>query len=173
MTASTILNADVSSALHMFEVLKTSTLDVFGTMMNMELEEKRPLDGDALRPQSNVVGQIGFGGSRSGLVVFYATFEGAQVITRALLCMGEQDVPSRDEVADAIGELTNMVAGSFRTRMATEGDAWAISIPTVTMGSDFYMRPLTDGRRTMLPFRMGDHEICVELVVTTARPRRA
>ena len=56
--------------------------------------------------------------------------------------------------------------------MANEGDAWAISIPTVTMGSDFYMTPLTDGRRTMLPFRMGDHEIFVELVITT-KVRRA
>ena len=74
---------------------------------------------------------------------------------------------------DAIGEITNMVAGSFRTRMATDGDAWAISIPTVTMGSDFYMTALTDGRRTLLPFKMGEHEIYVELVVTTSRARRA
>jgi hypothetical protein len=40
------------------------------------------------------------------------------------------------------------------------------------MGSDFYMTPLTDGRRTMLPFRMGEHEIFVELVIT-GRTRRA
>ncbi len=155
----------------MIEILKASLLDVFGTMMGMTLEEKLPLDGDALRPQSNVVGQIGFGGSRSGLVVFYATFAGAGAITRALLCMGEDDAPSRPEIADAIGEITNMIAGSFRTRMATEGDAWAISIPTVTMGSDFYMTPLADGRRTLLPFRMGDHEVCVELVVGTTVAR--
>jgi hypothetical protein len=52
------------------------------------------------------------------------------------------------------------------TRMA-EGDAWAISIPTVNMGSDFNMTPLTNGRRTRLPFRMDDHEFFVALVVTT------
>ncbi len=157
---------DEQSTHPMIEVLKASLLDVFGTMMGMTLDEKLPLDGDALRPQSNVVSQIGFGGSRSGLVVFYATFDGAAAITRALLCMGDDDQPSRPEIADAVGEITNMIAGSFRTRMATEGDAWAISIPTVTMGSDFYMTPLANGRRTLLPFRMGDHEVCLELVVS-------
>lgn len=156
----------------MIETLRACTHDVFGTMVGTALDEGTPLAGDALRPHSNVVGQIGFGGSRSGLVVFYATFDGAARITRALLGLDEGDEPSRAEIADAIGEITNMVAGSFRTRMATDGDAWAISIPTVTMGSDFYMTPLTDGRRTMLPFHMGEHEIFVELVVTT-RARRA
>lgn len=169
--ASPAAAVDAQSTLPMIETLRACTHDVFGTMVGTSLVEGTPLDGDALRPQSNVVGTIGFGGSRSGLVVFYATFDGAAVMTRALLGMAEADEPSRAEIADAIGEITNMVAGSFRTRMATDGDAWAISIPTVTMGSDFYMTPLTDGRRTMLPFRMGDHEIFVELVITT-RVRR-
>lgn len=165
--------ADPASTAPMIETLRACTHDVFGTMVGTTLAEGHPLGGDALRPQSNVVGQIGFGGSRSGLVVFYTTFAGATFITRALLGMDGQDTPSQPDIADAIGEITNMVAGSFRTRMATDGDAWAISIPTVTMGSDFYMTALTDGRRTLLPFTMGEHEIFVELVVTTSRARRA
>jgi chemotaxis protein CheX len=152
--------------------LRACTHDVFVTMVGTALAEGTPLAGDARRPQSNVVGQIGFGGSSSGLVVFYATFAGAEAITCALLGMDAATAPSKPEVADAIGEITNMIAGSFRTRMATDGDAWAISIPTVTMGSDFYMTPLTDGRRTMVPFHMGKHEIFVELVITT-KVRRA
>ena len=161
---------DSQASLPMIETLRACTHDVFGTMVGTTLAEGTPLHGDALRPHSNVVGQIGFGGSRSGLVVFYATFDGAKTITRALLGVDDGD-PSKPEIADAIGEITNMIAGSFRTRMASEGDAWAISIPTVTMGSDFYMTPLTDGRRTMLPFRMDGHEIFVELVVTSRVPR--
>ena len=66
-----------------------------------------------------------------------------------MLGMEPDDV--NGEIPDAIGEITNMVAGSFRTRMATEGDAWAISVPTVTMGSDFYIKPMTNGRRVLLP----------------------
>lgn len=156
----------------LIETLRACTHDVFGTMVGTTLAEGTPLDGEALRPQSNVVGQIGFGGSSSGLVVFYATFAGARAITCGLLGMPASDEPSTADVADAIGEITNMIAGSFRTRMATDGDAWAISIPTVTMGSDFYMTALSNGRRTMLPFRMDGHEIFVELVITP-KVRRA
>ena len=170
--ASPAAAVDPQSTLPMIETLRACTHDVFATMVGTQLDEGTPLAGDALRPQSNVVGQIGFGGSRSGLVAFHATFEGAASITRTLLGLDGADGPTRPELADAIGEITNMIAGSFRTRMASEGDAWAISIPTVTMGSDFSMTALTDGRRTMLPFRMGPHEIFVELVVTT-RVRRS
>ena len=170
--ASPAPSVDSQSTQSLIETLRACTHDVFDTMVGSALAEGTPLAGDALRPHSNVVGQIGFGGSRCGLVVFYTTSAGAAVITRSLLCMSDNEEPSKAEVADAIGEITNMIAGSFRTRMATDGDAWAISIPTVTMGSDFYMTPLSDGRRTMLPFRMGDHEIFVELVITT-KVRRA
>jgi chemotaxis protein CheX len=163
---------DPQAAPPLIATLRACAHDVFGTMVGTTLAEGTPLDGDALRPHGNVVGQIGFGGSSSGLVVFYATFAGARAITRALLGMAPTDDPSPPDVADAIGEITNMIAGSFRTRMATEGDAWMISIPTVTMGSNFYMTALTDGRRTMLPFRMDEHEIFVELVITT-KVRRA
>ncbi len=69
-------------------------------------------------------------------------------------------------MADAIGEVTNMIAGSFRTKMAAQGQAWAISVPTVTVGSDFYIKPLVNGRRVLLPFKMGeDHEVFVELIM--------
>ena len=163
--------AGVQPALTMIETLRDCTHTVFATMVGTTLEERTPLDGDALRPHCNVVGTVGFGGSRSGLVVFYATFDAARHITQTLLALDAGNDPSHAEVADAIGEITNMIAGSFRTRMTTDGDLWAISIPTVTMGSDFYITSLTDGSRTVLPFRMHNHELFVELVITTRTAR--
>ena len=76
--------------------------------------------------------------------------------------------------ADAIGEITNMIAGSFRTHMAANGDAWAITVPTVTIGSDFYIKPLTNGHRVLIPFGMEGHEVFVELILTEppVDPRR-
>ena len=51
---------------------------------------------------------------------------------------------TRKALPDAVGEVTNMIAGAFRTRMAAFQDAWAISVPTVTVGSDFYIKPISD-----------------------------
>lgn len=153
------------------ELLAECARDVFATMVGRPLTDKSPVEGEALRPASNVVGIVGFTGTYSGLVVFYTTLEAAREITARLVGMDDPSASSRDEVADAIGEVTNMIAGSFRTRMAGDGDAWAITVPTVTMGSDFYIKPMTSGRRALLPFRMGSCEVLVELIASKRRAR--
>jgi hypothetical protein len=47
-----------------------------------------------------------------------------------------------------------------------QGEAWAISVPTVTVGSDFYTKFVSDVQRVLCPFRMGETEVLVELIVT-------
>jgi chemotaxis protein CheX len=101
-------------------------------------------------------------------VAFYSTMDAAKEIAGAMLGLDPSQV--NGEVPDAIGEITNMIAGSFRTKMAAEGDAWAISVPTVTLGSDFYIKPMVTGQRVLVPFRMGDAEVFVELILMR-RPR--
>lgn len=147
----------------MIQKLVESTNEVFETMVFRTLESGVPIEGEALRPRSNVVGTVGFAGSRSGLVAFYSTLDTANSIAGSMLGIDPAQVDG--EMADAIGEITNMIAGSFRTKMAKEGDVWAISIPTVTVGSDFYTKYVTDVRRVLCPFRMQDEEIFVELIV--------
>ena len=150
---------------HLAETLSACARDVFETMVGRMLDERTPRP-DPVCPAGNIVGTVGFTGSSAGLVVFQTSYEAARAITASLLGSDEEDASSRDDVIDAIGEVTNMIAGSFRTRLAIEGDAWAITVPTVTLGSDFYMTPVTTGRRTVLPFVMDDQDVFVELVLT-------
>lgn len=139
--------------------------DVFETMVGRPLTQVHPARGDAPRPTGNIVGTIGFTGSSAGLVAFYTTYEAAREITSGLLGFGEPGTATRDEVVDAIGEVTNMIAGSFRTRLASHGDPWAIATPTVTLGSDFCITPVRSVQRTVLPFRMDRYEVSVELIL--------
>jgi chemotaxis protein CheX len=147
------------------EELTAATRDVFKTMVFQEVEASSPVTGDALRPGANVVGTVAFAGKTSGLVVFYSTMDTAQMITASML--GIEPASVNGELHDAIGELTNMIAGSFRTRMAhAKGETWAISVPTVTVGSDFYTKYVSDVQRVLCPFRMNTAELFVELIVT-------
>jgi chemotaxis protein CheX len=145
------------------ETLQQATEEVFETMVFKSLAAALPIEGDALRPASNVVGTVGFVGTASGLVAFYSTLDGARDIAGSMLGMEPAQV--NGEMADAIGEITNMIAGSFRTRMAAQGGTWAITVPTVTVGSDFYIKPHVQGRRVLIPFKMEGHEIFVELIL--------
>ena len=153
----------MSLSTHVTQLIEATT-EVFETMVFRQLYTGTPIEGEALRPQSNVVVSVSFAGPQCGTVVFYATLDTARSITAAMLGMPTAQV--NGEVPDAIGEITNMIAGSFRTRMADRtGGAWALSIPTVIMGSDFYTKYVSDVRRVLCPFQMDDGEIFVELIV--------
>jgi chemotaxis protein CheX len=151
--------------------LTAATRDVFRTMVFQEVEvASPPTAGEALKPGANVVGTVAFAGRTAGLVVFYSTLDTAQVITASML--GIEPSRVNGELHDAIGELTNMIAGSFRTRMAhARGETWAISVPTVTVGSDFYTKYVSDVQRVLCPFRMKKAELFVELIVTRSAAR--
>lgn len=144
------------------EHLVQATHEVFATMLCWTLTTGTPLEGEALRPRSNVVGTVSFAGAENGLVAFYSTTSTASAIAETLL---GGPAGSPEEIADAIGEVTNMIAGTFRNYMMAGGGAWAISIPTVTLGSDFYTRYVSDVRRTLCPFTIGEQEVFVELIL--------
>ena len=148
----------------LIDQLAKATEEVFETMVFKKLTKGSPIEGDALRPRSNVVGLVGFGGSLSGLVAFYTTIDAAQEIAGSMLGMPAADV--NGEMPDAIGEVTNMIAGGFRLKLAEKGETLAISIPSVTVGSDFYTKYASDVQRILCPFRMDENEICVEPILT-------
>ncbi len=145
------------------DMLIDSTRDVFEKMILRDLSFGIPIEGDALRPRSNVVATVSFAGSESGVVVFYSTIDAANEIAGSLLGMEPAEV--NGEMPDAIGEVANMIAGAFRTRMTEAGHPWVISIPTVTVGSDFYTKYVSDVRRILCPFQMGEKEVFVELIM--------
>ena len=142
--------------------LIAATREVFEKMVRTSLVTGEPIEGDALRPASNVVGAVSFTGSRNGIVAFYATFDSARRIASSLL---NTPVDGREQIGDAVGELTNMIAGTFRNHMMTDGSIWAISIPAVTIGSDFYTKYVSDVRRVLCPFRAWEDEMFVEVIL--------
>jgi chemotaxis protein CheX len=131
-------------------------------MIFRQLKAGATVWGHATRPKSQIVGTVGFAGSSTGLVAFHISIEAARDITSAMLGIeiDEEGLP------DAVGEVTNMIAGAFRTRMAAFQDAWAISVPTVTIGTDFYIKPISTGDRVIVAFHMDTHELFVELIIT-------
>jgi chemotaxis protein CheX len=139
-----------------------STREVFEKMILRTLTSGIPIEGDALRPRSNVVATVSFAGTESGIVAFYSTTDTACEIAGALLGMDASEV--NGDMPDAIGEVANMIAGALRTKMTDSGAPCAISIPTVTVGSDFYTKYVSDVRRVLCPFKMNEQEIFVELI---------
>ncbi|NOT24523.1 MAG: chemotaxis protein CheX [Acidobacteria bacterium] len=149
----------------MVDALVRSALDVFATMVALPLVAGVPTISDA-RPPANVIGTVGFAGSISGLVSFCGTRVASLEITAALLGSSVDAVAG--DLPDAIGEVANMIAGSFRTKMSHSEDRWAITMPVVTIGEDFLQKYSSSAVRVICPLTMGTHQLFVELVLQPA-----
>lgn len=146
-----------------------ATIDVFGTMLGRQVDTGDPVIGQA-PPRTSVVSTVGFAGSNSGLVTLGCSRDAAREITASLLQLDPSEVDA--ELADAMGEMTNMIAGQFRNRMS--GDTgWALTTPFSTIGSDFNTVYAAGTRRVVCPFSMGSHLLFVELVLQPEARRPA
>ena len=121
----------------MFTII-SATQDTFKSYMNIDLlcgkVEKRvvPIDSD-------VTGIVGVAGDRVGYIIIATDKKTAQYVAKELLMVDEAD---EDCIRDAVGELTNNIAGVFKTKyheyygnvalglpLVISGKLWAISEP--------------------------------------------
>ena len=144
--------------------LMTSTEEVFETMVFKPLVRLPPVDGETERKGPNVVATVAFAGHRRGLVAIHSSIDAARNIACAMLGIPENEI--NGEIPDAMGEVANMVAGTFRNKLAAVEPASAIAVPTVTIGSDFSTKYLSAVRRARCPFEMEGQPIAVELILT-------
>jgi chemotaxis protein CheX len=149
---------------HVLSILIVATEEVFETMVFKPLTAGAPIDGHAAKAKSQVVATVAFAGHRRGLVSFHSSLATANDIAAAMLGVPAESV--NGEMPDAMGEIANMIAGSFRTKLAAVEPASAIAVPTVTIGSDFSTRYGAHVKRVLCPFEMGDQPVCVELILT-------
>jgi chemotaxis protein CheX len=105
-------------------------LSVFSTMLNWELTRGQPFVKDSFQPMYEVSGIIGLSGKAKGTVVLSLGRDAALLATEALL--GERPTSINAEVTDAVGELTNMIAGNAKAQL--EQYSLNVSLPTVITG---------------------------------------
>jgi chemotaxis protein CheX len=146
----------------MIPLVLDATSEVFATMVFVELERGTPIVGSA-QPVATVVGTVNFLGSVSGTVSFYSSDAAAREIVGAML--GIEPAEAGAEVADTVGEITNMIAGTFRGKLTQAGETLMITPPSVTVGTDFRAQHFNVAARVLCPFRMRGQDLFVELIL--------
>jgi chemotaxis protein CheX len=81
---------------------------------------------------------VGLAGTLCGMVTIQCSSASASKL--ASLLLGTDAASNRSMIADAMGELCNMVAGNFKAKLSPLSDHWMMSIPTVIMGDDYVMK---------------------------------
>jgi len=113
----------------MFTIM-SATQDVFKSYMDIDLlagkVEKKvdPVDSD-------VTGIVGIAGDRVGYIIIATDKASAQRVAKELLMVEEAD---EECIRDAMGELTNNIAGMFKTKYHQQYGSVALGLPLVVSG---------------------------------------
>jgi chemotaxis protein CheX len=108
-------------------------------------------------------GIIGFSGAVVGTVVVSFQKQAAERIVEAFAkCAIPADTP---DFADALGELTNMIAGAAKKEFGTKA---SISVPTVVMGAGHVIARPHDVPCVSVPCTAAGASFAVELSIRTA-----
>ena len=66
---------------------------------------------------------------------------------------GEEMTEVNAEIADAVGELTNMISGQARKELEEIGKKYQAAIPTVVTGKNHKLESMTKGPKIAIPFK--------------------
>jgi chemotaxis protein CheX len=110
--------------------------DVFVNMVGVEDLLHLPIQIDVTTHFTEcLTSMVGLAGSYNGLVSVHIPWALAISFTSLMLGMEVTDID--DDVNDAMGEIANMVAGSFKQHLSKGGSDIQLSTPSVVNGSDY------------------------------------
>jgi chemotaxis protein CheX len=123
-------------------LLETSTREVFETMMG-EPAAPADYDDEEYPPAPDFTALVGLSGALEGSLRVRCQSVAAYLMGSRLVGMPLD--PQDALVVDALGEIANMVAGNFKSKIPGLADACRLSVPTVFQGQEFTMASMARG----------------------------
>src|SRR5579872_6767356 len=150
------------------EYVRASTAEVFATMLGLEIEPA-PEHVDATDPavSDGVLTFIGLAGPWTGAGTISCSAEFACQLCAQFLMVEAPSV--NEEVLDAMGELTNMIIGNFKTMIEEHLGPLCLSIPTVIYGRNFTSRSTGHNAWIVLPFRCNDQMLEIRVCLAPSK----
>lgn len=139
--------------------LDASVEEVFQMMLGSDCRRE---DSPGERGLESVTAVVGFGGMLSGACVFSCPAMAAQKIAGKMTGMEIAEVD--DMVKDAIGEICNMLAGSWKGRIPELAAHCGLSVPAVITGRDYKLHVQAPEFQLHHSYRSGDAAFEVTIV---------
>ncbi|MBI5814584.1 MAG: chemotaxis protein CheX [Nitrospinae bacterium] len=137
-----------------------ATINVLSTMAMITPEPGKPFLKTDKRSIGDISGIIGLTGAKRGAIVISLTTEAACKIVGSML--GETYTEVNGDIRDAVGELTNMISGDARRRLAELGIVFEAGIPTIISGKGHEIESVTKGPVVAMPFTVDGHIFVIE-----------
>jgi chemotaxis protein CheX len=113
----------------------------------------------------DVTGIIGLSGQARGSLAL--SFKESCIFVIISGMLGETYKEINNEVADAVGELTNMISGVARQKLEAKGLRVTAAIPTVIVGKNHSIQHILSGPSVIIPFHIGENTFVIDVCVAT------
>jgi len=144
-----------------------TTIEVFRTMFSIEAKPGTPRLKGTPYPTADITGIIGFSGEAQGSISL--SFPESTALKLVSVLFGTTMEKVDMEVADAIGELANIVAGNAK-KGVNNGYQLSISLPQVVIGKNHVLSVQSTIPIVVIPFSspLGDFvvEFCLKKTET-------
>ena len=138
--------------------------EVFTTMVGVEDLLHLPLLVDPKTHFSDcITAMVGFAGLFNGLVSLHVPQTLALSFTSSMIGMEVTEL--NEDVNDALGEIANMVAGSFKHHLSSDGHEVRLSTPSVISGKEYVISSGSQANTLTLLFDSNNEWFMISVVV--------
>jgi chemotaxis protein CheX len=140
--------------------LNQAVEEVFGLMLGVPVE----VLGADFQPDeetATMTAIIGLAGAISGTCALLVKSEAGVYMAS---CMAGMELNAVDEtVLDALGEITNMLAGAWKAKIPELNGACMLSVPTVVTGTQYEVHRKAPAFFVERRYRLGEHFFTVRI----------
>jgi len=141
-----------------------AVLHVLSTMANVSAAPGKPYINKKRKAQGDVTGLIGFTGTTTGTMSVTMSKGAILKIVNSMLFESYTEID--DDIADAVGELTNMIAGQARNTLSEHGMSLQASTPSVVVGKGHTLDHIASAPILAIPFSTEDGNFVVEVCLS-------
>lgn len=138
-----------------------AVVGVLGMMASVEAAPGKPFVNRKRTTVGDITGSIGITGHARG--VMSLTLDEPVILKIVNNMLAENYTELNPDIADAVGELTNMIAGQARQELANMGMNLKASTPTVVMGKGHTVQHITSSPILAIPFTTPEGALVVEV----------
>ncbi len=139
----------------------TAVLHVLSTMAGITVQPQSPYlnkDGKAI---GDITGQVTIEGCAKGVIALSLSTSIVLKIVNNMLF--ENYTAINDDIADAVGELTNMISGQARSSLSEKGMLFQASTPSVIIGKGKPIDHIPKAPILSIPFTSDEGDLVVEI----------
>ena len=120
-------------------ILELAVEEVFEIMLGCRV---KPAAQCEHKPNTEFTAMVGLAGLPCGILTVRCDAKTARQVAK---CRLGDTADSEEQVADALGEICNMIAGNFKNKLAGTDEQCMLSVPTVISGGEYSFHSLAEG----------------------------